>query len=494
MSDLVDEALVRVVGSAIREMTGLDARPCPPFEQRANVVAWSWVKVVDPSPGTVVVGMDFSLANHITEICLGDGPGEVMARVEVRDVQAELTNVVAGRLCQDLLKGTGIISLGIPRTGHGMPEIEGSSWVARHFKVNGNWLAIFIQGATLTSPSAALQLREEATKILPASSQQPDATPDQHFVPLPSSQLAPLPAGIPTCIGRYRIIDLLGSGGMGVVFKAHHVSLNRLVALKVMRPDLANDKNFIDRFLREGRVMASLDHRNVVPVYDAGLEDGQLFLAMRFVPGGDLASLLHRSGVLPEDCALTLTVRCLEGLQAIADSGMIHRDIKPANILLESNGVPRLSDLGLARILTAGNEASAPGAPQGTPSYMSPEQARAVLKLDIRSDIYSLGVTLFYMLCGRTPFVGDSAYDIVANVLNEPTPDPRSIRAGISHEAAELVMTAMAKDPAKRFQTPLEFKCAIETVLTARGVGTQVPTAIGARLPLANYWLRKLFG
>jgi hypothetical protein len=492
---LFDQVLSRVLEQTLRLMAGMKPEPSAPQPMHPIRSAWSWVKIVDPRPAMVVIGMDIDLAGELARMCLGD-TGGIHASGEIRDAQAELTNVVAGRLAQELLGRFGLVTLGIPRTGRGMPNLQDGTWTPRHFQVGGRWLSIFTQGRDLLDaqparPSGRLStpINDLSTVVVPRDPNDivpVHATPDQHFTPIQIAR-SPTPDGMPVRIGHYRIIDHLGAGGMGVVYKAHHDTLDRLVALKVMRPDLANDQSFMDRFLREGRASATIDHPNVVPVYDAGFEEGQLYMAMRFVPGGDLATLLHRGGPLPEERSLLLLLRCLEGLQAIADAHMIHRDIKPANILLEANGMPRLADLGLARSLVQA-QLSQPGAPQGTPAFMSPEQARALRNIDIRCDIYSLGVTLYCMVTGQPPFHGESPYDVVAKVLYHPVPDPRWIRKDLHDDTAEMCMKAMAKEPDDRFQTPQDFQRAVETVMQAhRGLGEPKSPAPN------NYWLRKLF-
>jgi hypothetical protein len=481
MSDLAfDHVLIRVMVETMRLMADMDPEPGPPPSPHPIHSAWSWVKIVDPRPAMLVTGMDIELAAKLASTCLGD-QGGVRVSGEIRDAHAELTNVVAGRLAQELLGHLGVVTLGIPRTGRGTPNIQDGTWTALHFQVGGRWLSVFTQGR---------DLHEAIPMLAPTRpgrvSGNDQTTPDQHFTPIQRAR-SPTPQGMPVRIRHYRIIDHLGAGGMGVVYKAHHDTLDRLVALKVMRPELASDPQFIERFLREGRASATIDHPNVVPVYDAGFVDGQLYMAMRFVPGGDLATLLHRSGTLPEERVLTLTMQCLEGLKAITDAHLIHRDIKPANILLEATGTPRLADLGLARSLRTLNQ-SLPGSPQGTPAFMSPEQGRAARNIDSRCDIYSMGATMYCMVTGEPPFTGETSYDIVAKVLREPVPDPRSIRRDLRDDTAGLIMKAMAKEPGDRFQTPQEFQHAVLAVIqNHRGLGERCGSSPN------NYWFRKLF-
>lgn len=488
----LDDILTQVVDRTVKQMSGLEVAVTDPVPLRPHSTLWSWVKVVEPKSAMVVIAMEPELANVLAARCIGDQPAVAVARGVVPDTQAELTSVVAARLAVAMITGAGPVHLGIPRTGVDMPDVGDGSWVAKHLRTEAGAMAVFVKGEVLTAPPVPPHgAHDEATVVMSLDGNEV-APPDQHFVPVQSRAIPPITANMPVSIGGYRIIDQLGFGGMGVVYKAHHDHLDRLVALKVMLPVLASNQEFIDRFLREGKSSAKVDHPNVVPIYDAGFQDGRLFLAMRFVPGGDLATLLHRSGAIPEDHALSIIRRCLSGLQAIDDLGMIHRDIKPANILLETNGVPRLADLGLARTLADGN-VSLPGATQGTPAFMSPEQARASKNIDIRCDIYALGVTLFCMLCGQPPFPGDSPYDVVAKVLYQPTPDLRTFNDRISLETVTVVNKAMAKDPAQRYQTPGEFRHAVEDILNYHG--GSIASSSNIRLPgRDNYWIRKVFG
>jgi hypothetical protein len=505
--------LSKAFSETIALMIGEQVLPIAPVAIPDNVL-WSWVRIIDPIPSTLVIGVDPAMASGLATLCLGEDSATPRTMDEINDAQAELTNVVAGRFAQEMFNENRILSLGTPRTGRGVPNLDDGDWTACHFRLGACWAAAFINGKNFprtmprpgtgpiaqqpaAAPSSARNtpdlLQPSTVNVPPLPHADPnDVPPDRHFTPLQRKRIL-TPAGILVQIGNYRIIDQLGEGGMGMVYKAHHDVLNRLVALKVMREDLARDEDFIARFQHEGHAAAAIDHPNVVPVYDAGIADGQLYMAMRFVPGGDLATLLNRSGRLAEERALHLTQHCLLGLQAISEAGMIHRDIKPANILLEPNGVPRLADLGLARSLMSA-KISRTGAPQGTPTFMAPEQAKALPDVDIRCDIYALGVTLYCMLTGQPPYLGESPYDVVANVLYQPVPDPRAIRPEISTACAQMIMTAMAKKREDRFQTPEEFLrkvVGLQQRLRNPGSG---PNLLSGPRTTSNYWLRKIFG
>ncbi len=288
---------------------------------------------------------------------------------------------------------------------------------------------------------------------------------------------------MPKVIGNYRILSKLGHGGMGSVFKAVQLSLQREVALKVMAGRLARRQEWIDRFLAEARSMASIHHPHVLICFDAGNDKGKLYLAMELMHGGDLVRLLRaRDGRVPVDEALRIIRDCASGLEAVARAGLIHRDIKPGNIFLDHDGAAKLGDLGLACLAEAHAEeaAAADGRPIGTPAFMSPEQARGDEDLDIRTDIYALGATLFALLTGQPPFGGKNSFAVIAKVLKDPPPDPRVIVPGIPAEVAEVTRRCMAKERDERPRTPADLRRLIEEAARAIGVSLEARTAMAA--------------
>ena len=279
----------------------------------------------------------------------------------------------------------------------------------------------------------------------------------------PSAGFAVPEFAVPKTVGHYRIEGVLGEGGMGVVLKAAHTTLNRVVAIKLMKPSLADNPAFAARFMQEARIAASLDHPNLVTVYDAAQEDGFLYMALRFMAGGDLADQLKREGQLSEPRAIHMFSALLLGLQYLDAKQLIHRDIKPGNVLLDSDFTPRLGDLGLMRARTSHadpNDAER----MGTPSYMSPEQLYGDRDLDIRSDIYSLGLTLYVALTCKQPLQGEDLETTISNVLNVDPPDPRTIVPAISEAMTQVVMKAIRKRPQERFQSAKEFLDALASV------------------------------
>ncbi|MBA2481601.1 MAG: SUMF1/EgtB/PvdO family nonheme iron enzyme [Planctomycetes bacterium] len=269
---------------------------------------------------------------------------------------------------------------------------------------------------------------------------------------------------MPKVIGNYRVVDKLGHGGMGSVFKAVQLSLQREVALKVMAGRLARNQKWIDRFLAEARAMAAINHPHVLTCFDAGQDKGKLYLAMELMQGGDLVRLVkRRGGKLPVGDALRIVRDCAWGLEAVGRAGLIHRDIKPGNIFLDLNGTAKLGDLGLACFAEAAAEEGASGGqPLGTPAFMSPEQANGADDIDIRTDIYALGATLFALLTGHPPFEGKNSYAVIARVLQDPVPDARTLVPELPAEVCALIARAMAKRRDQRPSTPAALKQDIE--------------------------------
>jgi formylglycine-generating enzyme required for sulfatase activity/tRNA A-37 threonylcarbamoyl transferase component Bud32 len=269
----------------------------------------------------------------------------------------------------------------------------------------------------------------------------------------PAMPASPAPAKpLPEVIAGYRRGRLLGTGGMAQVFEARHLQLDRVVALKLLKAQVADDADFSLRFLRESHAMAAVTHANVVAIYDAGESEGLLYMALEYVPGGDLQRLLKRRGVLPTEEALGLIAGCARGVKAISEAGLVHRDIKPQNIFLARDGQPKIGDLGLARAADGGDRMTLTGNSWGTPVFMSPEQIRGIADIDTRTDIYALGATLFTLLTGAEPFSGPTAFVITHQVLSEPAPDPRMLNKTIPAEVAALIAKAMAKDRDKRYR------------------------------------------
>jgi hypothetical protein len=277
-------------------------------------------------------------------------------------------------------------------------------------------------------------------------------------VPNPDFDMEALPAELRDH-PRYRILRKLGEGGMGAVYEAEHRMMERIVAIKMISASLVDSPAAIERFEREVRAAAKLEHANIVRAYDADQAGGTMLLAMEFVKGRTLAEVIASKGPLPVAYACQCVRQAALGLQHAADHQMVHRDIKPQNLMLTEKGVVKILDFGLAKL--ASERLSRPGLTgkdmvMGTPEYMAPEQARDTASADIRADIYALGCTLFCLLTGRPPFTGATAIEIVTKQVIDAPPRVTDLRPEAPAELADLIGRMLAKDPAERPQSPKE--------------------------------------
>ncbi len=280
--------------------------------------------------------------------------------------------------------------------------------------------------------------------------------------------------------GRYRLMELLGQGGMATIYRAHDGQLNRDVAVKILRPEYGRDPDFGSRFRHEAQAAASLNHPNVVSVFDYGQDENGPFIVMELIDGEDIATILRRGGPLAPRQAARLTAEVARALSAAHARGFVHRDVKPGNILLSSEGRVKVGDFGIARAV-AEAQMTLPGTTLGSVHYFSPEQARGE-QATSASDVYSLGIVLFEVLTGRRPFEGDSAASIAIARLSGPPPDPSDVRAGIPPELVAIVSRAMAPEPADRFPSAAAMAHALEAYLGDRpaAAATSAAAASGA--------------
>jgi len=261
-------------------------------------------------------------------------------------------------------------------------------------------------------------------------------------------------------VGNYKIIDKIGEGGMGAVFKGVDLMLEREVAIKMLRPELARQPNVVERFRTEAVTLAKLNHPNVATLHSFFRQGEDYFMVMEYVRGRTLDAVISEQGAMQCDKAIELFCMALEGIDHAHLMGIIHRDIKPANMMLTETGSIKVMDFGIARVLGTDRMTKA-GHLIGTVEYMSPEQVRGE-ETDARSDIYSLGILLYEMLTGRVPFNGTSEYELMRRQIEEPPTPPRALAAHIPVAVEQAIMCALSKKPEARYQSASEFR---ETVI-----------------------------
>ncbi len=267
-------------------------------------------------------------------------------------------------------------------------------------------------------------------------------------------------------LGAYQVVEQIGAGGMGAVYKAYQPSMERHVAIKVLPDSLAQDAQFLQRFQREAKAIARLEHAHILPAYDYGQHEGVTYIVMRYIEGGTLKDRLARGPLSASEM-----VRVVEQIGSALDyahrRGVIHRDVKPGNILLDAQGDAFLSDFGLARLVAASQQfTTTGGGAVGTPAYMSPEQGQG-FKADHRSDIYSLGVVTYEMATGRAPYEAETPVALIFKHINEPVPRLRTRAPALPEMLEAVILKAMAKNPANRYQTAGEMAQDLGSLVSA---------------------------
>jgi hypothetical protein len=267
-------------------------------------------------------------------------------------------------------------------------------------------------------------------------------------------------------LSGYEIVKRLGQGGMGTVYKARDLIGSRWVAVKLLAPFLASDEEYVKRFFQEARNLQKLHHPNIVSAYDAGVTGDHKFFIMEFVDGPSLEDVLHKKGILKETTALEIVRQVAQALDYAWNHKIIHRDIKPQNIMLSHDRTVKLCDLGLSKDVTSDISLTLTGSVNCSPPYASPEQAQGLREMDIRSDVYSLGVSLFQMLCGELPFKGNAPGQFLIQHVTKAPPDPRSKNPKISPSVNDLILRMIQKE-AKARPMPGDIAKAITRSLNA---------------------------
>lgn len=252
-------------------------------------------------------------------------------------------------------------------------------------------------------------------------------------------------------IPGYEVMGFLGAGAMASVFKGKQLSLDRVVAIKVLPQKYSEDPEFVRRFAEEGKIAAKLNHPNIVQAYDEGIAGHQHYFVMEYIDGTTVHDVIMKQGAYNEKDTLRIAILIADALAHAHQVGLIHRDVKPKNIMLTSKGVPKLADMGLAVQTSRPGSDDEKGKIYGTPAYLAPEQAKPGVVLDGRADIYSFGATLFHMVTGRVPFPAGTAVEMIQRHLNEPVESPHNINKRISSGLSDIIEVCMAKEQSARY-------------------------------------------
>jgi serine/threonine protein kinase len=287
-------------------------------------------------------------------------------------------------------------------------------------------------------------------------------------------------------IGGYRLVKRIGEGGMGEVYLAEQLSMHRTVAIKILHQKWADDEEFRKRFLLEARAAGKLSHPNLIQVFDVGKYQGLYYFSMEYIDGVTVDDIIRHDGPLGLERAIDIVMQVCEALEYLSAQGIVHRDIKPANIMVMKDGSVKLADFGFIQQAVVDRELMQEGTTIGTPDYISPEQARGERDLDVRSDIYSLGASLYHMLAAKTMYSGSCSSVMRAHIDAEP-PKLKALRGDVPDRMVEIVAKATAKSPIDRYQDPGELQKELEVFkLDLAGRSGELPTSKSGILNVIN--------
>lgn len=262
---------------------------------------------------------------------------------------------------------------------------------------------------------------------------------------------------------RYQLLETIGNGGMATVYKAKDLALNRIVAVKVMNPELTHEKEFIQRFTWEAKATGSLSHENIVSIYDVGNEDRTYFMVMEYVDGITLKELIHQKGKIPTDEAISIASQICDALAHAHQNQIIHRDIKPQNIMCSVNGHYRITDFGIARLTRGSSNLTRTGSVMGSVHYFSPEQAQGQ-QIDFTTDLYALGVVLYEMVTGQPPYDASEQIAVALMHIQNKIPNPKEFNPNLPDALCNIIQKAMSKQPKNRFRSALEMKETLQSL------------------------------
>jgi len=283
-------------------------------------------------------------------------------------------------------------------------------------------------------------------------------------------------------LGKYKVLEEIGKGGMAIVYKAFDAALQRVVAMKVLLPQLAMDRTLVQRFQREAITAANLRHPNIVTIHDVGTRDGYYYIVMEYLEGPSLQQELRRVGALPLPRVVNLVAQLASALDYAHQQGLVHRDVKPSNIMIGLGDRVTLTDFGLVKA-AGSTRLTQDGTSVGTLAYMAPEQLRGE-EVDYRSDVYSLGVVVYEMLTGKLPFQAATSYEAMRLVLSQKPVPPSRLRKGLSPQADRVLLRALAKKPEERFRSAGELAVALE-----QAIGVTAPSRKSAVARLPRRWV-----